>query len=138
MEIHGQGNASRLRERRLQRGMTQQEVAEALERLAWLQQSQRVGVNPDMVSKWERGTKRPSRLYLRLLCALFEVTPAQLGYGRSQPEVAPALPPTGSVTSEFAAVAAVLDGACGPVELLQPKMLDLWREDLLAAARFSG
>lgn len=132
MEIHGQGNASRLRERRLQRGMTQQEVAEALERLAWLQQSQRVGVNPDMVSKWERGTKRPSRLYLRLLCALFEVTPAQLGYGRSEPEVAPALPPTGSVTSELAAVAAVLDGAFGPMELLQPKMLDLWRDDLLS------
>ena len=74
METHGKAMAPRLRERRLQRGMTQQEVAEGLERLAWVQASRRVGVNADMVSKWERGQKSPSRFYLRLLCSLFDAT----------------------------------------------------------------
>src|SRR4051794_40294554 len=56
-----------LRELRIQRAMTQHDVAERLERLALLAEGVNVGVNADMVSKWERGEKRPSALYIRLL-----------------------------------------------------------------------
>jgi hypothetical protein len=40
--------------------MTQHEVAQHIERLAWLLERRRVGVNADMASKWERGQKQPS------------------------------------------------------------------------------
>src|SRR5690348_12664653 len=69
----------RLREFRERRGLTQQEVAEELTKLAWSRDHQRVGVNADMVSKWERGEKRPSRMYRDLYCLLFRVTSAELG-----------------------------------------------------------
>jgi tetratricopeptide (TPR) repeat protein len=39
----------------------------------------RVGVNADMVGKWERGEKRPSKLYRRLLCLLYQATEEELG-----------------------------------------------------------
>lgn len=68
----------RLREFRERRGLTQQEVAEELTKLAWSRDRQRVGVNADMVSKWERGEKRPSRMYRDLYCLLFRATPAEL------------------------------------------------------------
>src|SRR4051794_10545786 len=84
MENRGTDNSPRLRERRLQRGLIQLEVAEGIERLAWAQSSRRVGVNADMVSKWERGKKAPSRFYLRLLCSFFNATADQLGYGLGQ------------------------------------------------------
>lgn len=131
MEIHERDELPRLRERRLQRGLTQQEVAEGLERLAWVQSSRRVGVNADMVSKWERGQKSPSRFYLRLLCSFFDATPDQLGYGApaiAAPAVLGGLEPS---TSDLTQVYAALDGANAAVELLQPKMLELWRGDLL-------
>jgi transcriptional regulator with XRE-family HTH domain len=135
MEIQGSSGASRLREQRLQRGMTQQEVAEGLERLAWMQASRRVGVNADMVSKWERGRKSPSRFYLRLLCSLFDMTADDLGYGPSS-AVKPAMitePSLGwNPANDLVHVYAALDGANASVELLQPKMLELWREDLLS------
>ena len=135
MEIHGNSGSARLRERRLQRGMTQQEVAEGLERLAWVQAAHRVGVNADMVSKWERGQKSPSRFYLCLLCSLFDATPNQLGYGPTTAVDTPTRPEQGvpgSGTDDLFEVYAALDGAKAPVELLQPKMLELWREDVLS------
>jgi hypothetical protein len=39
----------------------------------------RVGVDGQMVSKWERGEKRPSRFYRQLLCLLYSTTEEQLG-----------------------------------------------------------
>jgi DNA-binding transcriptional regulator YiaG len=56
----GTGREVRLREQRMLKAMTQQEVAQQVERLAWLLERRRVGVNADMVSKWERGQKQPS------------------------------------------------------------------------------
>jgi transcriptional regulator with XRE-family HTH domain len=96
-----------------------------------VQSSRRVGVNADMVSKWERGQKSPSRFYLRLLCSFFDATPDQLGYGA--PSIAaPVLPARlEPFTVDFAQVFAALDGANAAVELLQSKMLELWRDDLL-------
>ncbi|MGB8385308.1 MAG: helix-turn-helix transcriptional regulator [Dermatophilaceae bacterium] len=60
-----------LRGLRESRGLTQQELAEAVGRLAWAQNERGVGVNADMISKWERGVKWPSRRYVRLLSDFF-------------------------------------------------------------------
>lgn len=131
MEKDGTTGTHRLREHRLRRGLTQQEVAEGLERLAWVQAGRRVGVNADMVSKWERGQKSPSRFYFRLLCSFFDATRDQLDSAGTP--AAAALPArVGDAAGDLVAVYAVLDGADVPVELLQPKMLEIWREDLLS------
>ena len=71
----------RLRALREERGWTQQEVAEQIGRLAWLRRRERVGVNADMVAKWERGEKRPSPRYRELLCLLFGADAPTLGIG---------------------------------------------------------
>jgi transcriptional regulator with XRE-family HTH domain len=68
-----------LREYRLQLGWTQQEMADRIAHLAWMQRREHAGVNADMVAKWERGAKGVSPRYRELLCHLFGVTPDQLG-----------------------------------------------------------
>ena len=62
----------RLRKARESRHLTQAEVAERLAELAWYRDHSRLGISSDMVSKWERGEKRPSRLYRQLLCCFSE------------------------------------------------------------------
>ena len=69
----------RLQEHRTRLDLTQEAVAEELARLAWVHHRMRVGVNADMVGKWERGEKRPSKLYRRLLCLLYQATEEELG-----------------------------------------------------------
>jgi DNA-binding transcriptional regulator YiaG len=69
----------RLQEHRTRLDLTQEAVAEELARLAWVHSGMRVGVNADMVGKWERGEKRPSKLYRRLLCLLYQATEEELG-----------------------------------------------------------
>src|ERR1022692_1127681 len=104
----------RLRALREERGWTQQEGADQLSRLAWLRHRERVGVNADMVAKWERGEKRPSPPYRDLLCLLYAADAQSLGIGGgARPEAgslhrplrpgravtpAPAPPPTGQAT----------------------------------------
>src|SRR5690242_4593239 len=66
-------NRPRLRQLREERGWTQQDVADQLIRLAWLHNRERVGVNADMVAKWERGAKGVSTRYRDLMCLLFGV-----------------------------------------------------------------
>ena len=44
-----------LKAQRARLGLTQQEVAEALAALAWEHDHEQLGVDADMVSKWERG-----------------------------------------------------------------------------------
>lgn len=69
--------AEQIRQYREQRGLTQEELAHELARVAWEQTHERVGVDSAMVSKWERGTKQPSRRYQRLLALLAgHATPA--------------------------------------------------------------
>jgi transcriptional regulator with XRE-family HTH domain len=75
----------RIRELRKDRGWTQQDVAEQLARLAGLRKEQRVGVTGDMVAKWERGDKGPSRLHRDLLSLLFGVPADHLGIGPAMP-----------------------------------------------------
>ena len=69
----------RLQEHRTRLDLTQEAVAEELARLAWVHYGIHVGVNADMVGKWERGEKRPSKLYRRLLCLLYQATEEELG-----------------------------------------------------------
>jgi len=80
---------SRLKAHRLRAGLTQAEVAEALAALAWEQDQEHLGVDGTMVSKWERGIKRPRKLYRRLLCSLYGVTEEGLGLRRPGPIAAP-------------------------------------------------
>jgi transcriptional regulator with XRE-family HTH domain len=58
----------RLRELRTDLGWTQQELADRISHLAWMERRERVGVNADMVAKWERGVKGVSPRYRELLC----------------------------------------------------------------------
>jgi DNA-binding transcriptional regulator YiaG len=51
--------------------LTQEQVAEQIALIAWERFAVRVGVDARMVSKWERGEKRPSRLYQECLRLLF-------------------------------------------------------------------
>jgi len=118
-----------LRELRLERGWTQQEVAERLARLAWLHHRQHVGVNTDMVSKWERGAKGISARYRELLCVLFGVTAEQLG-------LAPAAPGRQS-SAQDGTLLSVLDGALSLLDqlgragaVLEPQMFAVWKEQV--------
>ncbi len=70
----------RLQQHRARLDFTQEAVAEELARLAWVHHGVRVGINADMVGKWERGEKRPSKFYRRLLCLLYQATEEGLGF----------------------------------------------------------
>jgi transcriptional regulator with XRE-family HTH domain len=62
----------RLQWHRHRRRLTQEQVAEQVALIAWERFAVRVGVDARMVSKWERGEKRPSRLYQECLRLLFD------------------------------------------------------------------
>jgi transcriptional regulator with XRE-family HTH domain len=134
MAVGAAGAKLRLRQLRDERGWTQQEVADQLARLAWLRRKKRVGVNADMVAKWERGEKRPSPLYRELLCLLFGVDAEYLGIGHGGKPTPTHLTPAtddGSLVATLGAAASLLDqlGAAGAI--LQPKMFDAWKDDLM-------
>jgi transcriptional regulator with XRE-family HTH domain len=69
----------RLRLQRRLRGWSQEDVAAGLHRLAAELDEAELGVDATMVSRWERGTRRPRPRYVRLLCNLFELPAEQLG-----------------------------------------------------------
>src|SRR3954464_14749336 len=60
-------------------GMTQQDLADELTKIAPLNRHTQVGVTANMISKWECGPKRPARLYRQLLCLVLYIDPAELG-----------------------------------------------------------
>ncbi len=86
-----------------------------------------------MVAKWERGEKRPSPLYRELLCLLFATDAQSLGIG------GPAKAETGvhaeaddsSLIEMLGGAASLLDqlGAAGLI--LQPRMFDVWKDELM-------
>src|ERR1700728_2122944 len=123
----------RLRTLREERGWTQQEVADQVARLAWLRHRERVAVNADMVAKWERGEKRPSPRYRDLLCLLYGADAQTLGIGGpGQPAIgARAEADDGSLIAALGGAASLLDqmGAAGAI--LQPRMFDVWKEELM-------
>src|ERR1700736_5469327 len=72
-----------LRQQRLLRGWSLQHVVEQLCSLC--QEEEDVpGVTADMVSKWERGERKPSRFYQTKLCVLYKSTADQLGFIEAQ------------------------------------------------------
>jgi transcriptional regulator with XRE-family HTH domain len=127
MADQSMNGSPRLRDYRRGCMMTQQEVAERLDELAWLLHKRRVGINPDMVSKWERGQKRPSAFYLKLLCALYDASPADLGFAPARQSVIAAAP----VGSNPPLQADLLDLVGPRVEVLQASLFSLWRQDML-------
>ena len=79
-----------------------------------MERRERVGVNADMVAKWERGVKGISPRYRELLCRLFGVTPNQLGLKDTSPIPADRARPfdrrrSGFVLGEGAVVAVLED-----------------------------
>jgi transcriptional regulator with XRE-family HTH domain len=97
--------ATRLRALREQHGWTQQETAEQLAKLAFLRIKKQVGVNADMIAKWERGVKVPSRQYRELLALLFGVPASEL-------VAVEATPPSASVSAE--------ESTCWPPSAMRP------------------
>ncbi len=116
------GDAVPWRRLRQSRGMTQQDVADALAQLAWTHESRRVGANADMVSKWERGEKSPSAFYRRLLGLLFDA-PATV------------LPPNGDVVGATALAATgdtpIDQRLRGYDPILQPALAQMWEDELV-------
>jgi transcriptional regulator with XRE-family HTH domain/tetratricopeptide (TPR) repeat protein len=131
----------RLREYRLQLGWTQQEMAERIAHLAWMQRREHAGVNADMVAKWERGVKGLSPRYRELLCHLFGVTPDQLGFKDATTTAdARRLPPVEdeSLVGMLDTAAQLLDqlGAAGTA--LAPHLLHAWKDTVTTRRTMLG
>lgn len=123
----------RLREYRLQLGWTQQDMADRIAHLAWMQRREHAGVNADMVAKWERGAKGISPRYRDLLCHLFRVTPDQLGLTSTTPTADARRLPLADDESLVAMLdnaAHLLDqlGAAGTA--LAPHLLHAWKDTI--------
>jgi transcriptional regulator with XRE-family HTH domain len=69
--VRRQQYAHALRSFREANGLTQQELVDRLTALVNAQGGPLVGLDRQMVSKWERGTKAPSPYYRKLLERLF-------------------------------------------------------------------
>jgi DNA-binding CsgD family transcriptional regulator/transcriptional regulator with XRE-family HTH domain len=95
-----QGNEQeRLREverEREHRGWTQDDLARALRNLA-ATQGEELGVDGNMVSRWERGVRSPQPRYVRWLSQLLGKTPEELGLVRSRPQISVGSPPADGV-----------------------------------------
>ncbi|MFN2497179.1 MAG: helix-turn-helix domain-containing protein [Pseudonocardiaceae bacterium] len=129
---------SGLRDARRDQGWTQEEAADQLARLAWLRRRERVGVNADMIAKWERGEKNPSARYRELLCLLYGATPEYLGIARTmRGKVSPSpeavsLPTTEqSLVDALGGAAALLDQLGPAGGILRARMFDKWKEDMM-------
>src|SRR6266702_6956152 len=68
-----------LRQQRLLRGWSLREVVDQLCKLCE-EEKDIPGITADMVSKWERGERKPSRFYQTKLCLLYHTTADQLGF----------------------------------------------------------
>lgn len=117
----------RLRELRTALGWTQQEMAERIAHLAWMERRERVGVNADMVAKWERGAKGISPRYRELLCRLFGVTPDQLGL-KSTPAAARSRIDDQSLVAMLDHAAGLLDQLGAARTALAPHILHAWKD----------
>jgi transcriptional regulator with XRE-family HTH domain len=77
----GQLPNRRLRLQRRLHGWSQEDVASGLHRVAASLGQPELGVDSTMVSRWERGTRKPRPRYVRLLCCLFDLPADALGIG---------------------------------------------------------
>ena len=131
----------RLRELRTGLGWTQQELADRIAHLAWMERRERVGVNADMVAKWERGVKGVSPRYRELLCRLFGVTPGQLGLKNTPPITGDRAQPL----LDDQSLVAMLDNAAGLLDqlgaagtALAPHMLHAWKDAITTRRTMLG
>jgi transcriptional regulator with XRE-family HTH domain len=65
---------------RRRRGWSQADLSHRLRRLAEEHGVVDIAVDGNMVSRWERGIRRPSPRYIRLLCQLFDLDGPALGF----------------------------------------------------------
>ncbi len=71
---------TRLRTCREERGWSQERLATELRRFAVMHEGREAGATGNMICKWEKGDKKPSLRYQRLLRALFHRTAGELGF----------------------------------------------------------
>lgn len=126
-----QEERSRLQELREERGWTQQDVADQIGRLAWLEHKKHVGINAQMVSKYERGEKRPNRMYQELFCLLYGVSVDQLGLGITAKRPPAQSASDASLLATLGGAASVLDQLGEAGAILQPKMFETWKDELM-------
>jgi transcriptional regulator with XRE-family HTH domain len=69
----------RLRARRLQRGWSQQDLADAVIEMGNREGERNLGLTLDQVSRWERGLQHPKPPYTKLICLVFRATAQELG-----------------------------------------------------------
>ncbi|MDQ1675722.1 MAG: hypothetical protein QOC93_866 [Actinomycetota bacterium] len=137
MKVSCRVSGVRLRELREARGLTQHEVAEELVHLAWVRDGMHVGVNADMVSKWERDEKHPSRLYTELLGLLYDVDLRGAELARSHTSSG-----DHEDTAEERFLTSMTDAAdllhqLGPAgNLLRGRMLDAWKDEFVKRRTF--
>lgn len=75
----------RLRLCREEKGWSQERLAVELRRFAVMHEGREAGVTGNMICKWEKGDKKPSLRYQRLLRALFHRSSAELGFIEDDP-----------------------------------------------------
>ncbi len=76
---------SRLREHREQLGLTQEDMGDHLSHIVWELHHKIVNPSGGMVSKWERGERRPSRLYREAYRISAHASDEELGFVRRRP-----------------------------------------------------
>jgi transcriptional regulator with XRE-family HTH domain len=137
MKVSCRVPGARLRELREARVLTQHEVAQELVRLAWVRDGIHVGVNADMVSKWERDEKHPSRVYLELLGLLYDVDLRSSEIARSDTRSR-----EHQDTDEAAFLASLTDAAdllhqLGQTgNLLRGRMFEAWKDEFVKRRTF--
>ncbi len=109
-------------------GLTQERLAERLASLAWERGREMVGVDRAMISKWERGVRRPRKYYRELLCLLYETTPETLGFHRPAPRCECASARLGGVERRellrlLGAASALVSPGIGELAAAQPGVL---------------
>ena len=131
----------RLRELRTNLGWTQQESADRIAHLTWMERRERVGINADMVAKWERGAKGISPRYRELLCRLCGVTPNQLSL-KNTPQITTV---RSRPLTDDQSLIAMLDNAAGLLNqlgaagtVLAPHMLHAWKDTVTTHPHHAG
>ena len=71
---------SPLKQQRLLRGWSQQDVVDSLYALCVADGRPSVGVNVNQIRRWENGHSKPSPIYRKHLCTLFALNAEQLGF----------------------------------------------------------
>lgn len=124
------------------RGWSQEDVATGLHRVAASLGERELGVDATMVSRWERGTRRPRPRYVRLLCRLFELPAEQLGmveYDEPGPAPAARGPLGDAERPDFIRdIGGLLGVAALPLRRFEPAGQEAWERLARALHRLTG